>query len=302
MVCGGGDPTGFGLRPGADATELVVYLAGGGACWDPVTCFGLQTAASLEVAWGEDHLQAELGALEATGLLDPGTPLADATWAYVPYCTGDLHLGTTVRTHDPTFQPDRRTHHVGDVNLSLVLEELARTNPDAERIWLLGTSAGGYGVQLQAGRVASAWPDAEITVFADSAPVIQPGEARWSQWRNAWAVEIPTGCADCPTSLPAFFGARVAATPDATYALATTDQDAVITLFFAQPLGGLATPVHALVEDVYLPDPRLSVFVRASSDRHVLLGDASNHVASDGTVLSDFVADWARGASLTDHP
>ena len=42
--CANGAPTGFGVNPVDASREMVVYLQGGGACWNAATC-GVGTAA-----------------------------------------------------------------------------------------------------------------------------------------------------------------------------------------------------------------------------------------------------------------
>ncbi len=302
MVCGGGAPTGIGISEGTDPDKLVVYLVGGGACWDAVSCFVLEAAENLEAVWDEDDLRAELAPIEASGLLDRGdsdSPVHDATWVYVPYCTGDLQLGQSVRVHDPTFQPDRMTHHVGNTNLTHVLERLQADQPGLSELWVVGSSAGGYAAQMQAHRFRSTWPSATLRVFADGAPMVQPGEGRWGQWQNAWDAQLPPGCTDCTTSMPAVLARQADAMPEVSFALATTTEDLVITLFLAQPLFGLNAAQSALIADQYGPD-HMGVF-RVEGSEHLLLGAPDNVVASDGTVLRDWFEDWARGEVLEDH-
>ncbi|MEZ4320850.1 MAG: pectin acetylesterase-family hydrolase [Myxococcota bacterium] len=300
MVCGGGAPTGIGVNEGSDPTRLVVYLVGGGACWDGVSCFVLEAAANLEVAWGEAHLEAELGPVRASGLLDrddTSSPLHTASWAYVPYCTGDLHIGDAVRYHD-VFNPARATHHVGNTNITLVLERLHAEHPDVEELWLLGSSAGGYAAQLQAHRFAETWPNAQLRVFADGSPMIQPGEGRWGLWQSAWNAQLPPGCTGCSASLPAVLAHQAAALPNVPFALDTYTEDLVITLFLAQPLGGLAGPQAALIADQYGSD-QLSVF-RVEGTDHTMLGNPTGVVGPGGVVLRDWVDDWVAGRPLTD--
>lgn len=305
MVCGGGAPTGIGINRGSDPEKLVVYLVGGGACWDLLSCFGIASAQNLEVAWGEPQLQNELAPVEASGLLDradPDSPVRDATWVYVPYCTGDLHIGTTVQTYNPVFEPNRRTHHVGHTNLGLVLDRLSAEQPDLARLWVVGGSAGGYAAQLQAHRFRDTWPDADLRVFADGAPMVQPGEGRWGLWRSAWQAALPPGCVDdCVTRLPNVLAHQAQTLPDVRFALATFTEDLIITLFLAQPIGGLNAAQSALIAEQYLPSDQLSVF-RVEGTEHVMLGNAWAHSTADGTVLEDWFWRWADGESLPDAP
>src|SRR4051812_36368015 len=46
-LCANGTPTGFGTRDGT-SDDLLIYLMGGGACWDAATCY------TLKLAWNID--------------------------------------------------------------------------------------------------------------------------------------------------------------------------------------------------------------------------------------------------------
>ena len=159
--------------------------------------------------------------------------------------------------------------------------------------------AGGYAVQLQAHRFRDTWPTAVLSVYADGSPMIQPGEYRWSAWRGAWNPELPSDCVDCEARLPALFAHRVQQTPDVDYALDVTSNDTVITLFFAQPLGGLGPPLDAMAHDLYLDSDQLSVF-RVDVEGHTLLEVANSVSTSEGVLLRDWFADWAAGEPLSD--
>lgn len=86
-----------------------------------------------------------------------GNPFKDYNDVFVPYCTGDLHAGTKVTTYG-----SKATSHVGFLNMSAYLKRLVPTFPDAERIFLFGSSAGGFGVGVNWYRVQGAFPAARV--------------------------------------------------------------------------------------------------------------------------------------------
>ena len=78
-----------------DVEKLVLFLEGGGACWDELTCYSLQTAANITTGFGEPQLRKRMGSVSG-GLFDRASatnPFKDASFVYVPYCTGDVHAG-----------------------------------------------------------------------------------------------------------------------------------------------------------------------------------------------------------------
>jgi len=82
---------------------------------------------------------------------------------YVPYCTGDVHVGNT--THD--YGNGVVVHHNGYVNGTTALDRLAELFPDAAELVVTGESAGSVPTPLFAGLAADLLPDARITVLGD---------------------------------------------------------------------------------------------------------------------------------------
>ena len=62
---------------------------------------------------------------------------------FIPYCTGDLHLG--FNTYNYT---DRQVSHVGALNSILVLDWVKNAFPSPQRVYVLGGSADPKGRRL----------------------------------------------------------------------------------------------------------------------------------------------------------
>ena len=295
MVCGNGRETGLGINPGTDPTRLVVVVQGGGACWDLATCLVLGTATHVTTGWGEAQMQAETATLEATDWFDRTSagPWSEATWALIPYCTGDLHAGSRIQSYN-ALDPNQRVHHVGDANLVAALGALASGVPDAAEAWIVGLSAGGYGVQLHADRFPATFPEADVALLADGAPMIQPSGGLWGTWRTAWSMRLPDGCDTCASSardtLTARLDALEALDAEVPVGLITTVSDDVVGLYLGYGTSPIDGAVNALVTDVYEPREAVNAFVAPGGD-HVLLA-APSRTAPDGTVLGDWVQAW----------
>ena len=82
--CMNGDETGVWLNTGGDASELGIYLHGGGACFNLETCDAV--AHTAKPAAPAD------GGIWDTKRSD--NPFQNYSWIVVPYCTGDVHIGT----------------------------------------------------------------------------------------------------------------------------------------------------------------------------------------------------------------
>lgn len=180
-VCADGSATGFGRRAG-QGDDLVLYLMGGGACWDAATCYSGQTAWHIEGGFDEATFHRE----PHRDVLDL---FPDATQVFIPYCTGDLHLGTITAE----YVSGRQLHHAGALNLDAFL---SRIDAPKGRVFVVGTSAGGYGAQLNAARIVEAFPGHEVHVVADSAAMVAPRD-KLEAWEAAWGAkerpELPAG-------------------------------------------------------------------------------------------------------------
>ncbi len=159
-MCGDGSEYSFFERPG-DPSKVMLFFEGGGACYSAETCDpnGNPTY-SVGIRKGVDELA------EGTGLFDAANaanPLADHTILYVPYCTGDGHLGN-IRT---AYSPDVVMEHRGWANTTAVLDHLVDSYPAAVQVVVSGESAGSVPTPLVAGVVSDRLPDAEIVTFGD---------------------------------------------------------------------------------------------------------------------------------------
>jgi hypothetical protein len=163
--CASGATAGLGINRAASDDDLFLFLQGGGACWNQGTCvpsllqFGpvcdYGTVCLLDVPGGQkptavyvthpDPFPAdgggafptELAGIARSAALDrtrADNPFKDATFVFVPYCTGDLHGGRAEKTFqykyglfDPTST--YRVHFSGAKNMDAYLAKLRVTFP-----------------------------------------------------------------------------------------------------------------------------------------------------------------------------
>jgi hypothetical protein len=172
-----------------DATDLVIFLQGGGACWSDL-CQAFESLGAPGVP--------------TSGMLNPslsGNAFADWNVVYLPYCDGSLFAGDIDIDDDDDGTVDR--HHRGLINLSAGLDVAYERFPDVERIVLAGSSAGSYGVHISNMLVRTLWPEAEIVVVADCGVGIgKPGDLEFipgllEEWNILHIV--PQSCPDCVT-------------------------------------------------------------------------------------------------------
>lgn len=191
-VCGNGDATGFAVNLQPNSRDLMVYFEGGGDCDSFVTCDILHSAAHVTDGYNQATFNSsdELGHLQnglaITNRNDTANPFRAMNYAYVPYCTGDLHAGNNTVQYDPD---PRDVHHVGAVNAALYLGQLATLVPDPQRVFMVGSSAGGFGAIFNLPRANATWSTAQLYGIDDSGIAFAGNSAP-----SSWNVTIPGDC------------------------------------------------------------------------------------------------------------
>lgn len=294
--CADGSTTGLGVNPGAPGARLVVYLMGGGACWDENTCYRVGTAFHIEGGYDAAEFAVDLPLLRR-GIFDrtdPANPFRDDGYVFVPYCTGDVHAGSNPAAN----HGGRLTRHVGFRNMTAFLARVVPTFPDASRVILAGSSAGGYGALANWWQAQAAFGDLRVDLLDDSGPTLPAPYAPASLvpvWRAAWnlAAIAPPGCAACAADLAAvvpFYGGAFAGRRAA---LLSYTQDAVIAGFNLLSGSGFESGLDALAAEMAPYDLWRHFFVAGSG--HTLLGTLD--VAEGGVTVREFVT-----RMVTDDP
>jgi hypothetical protein len=236
-VCSDGSPTGVGIERGP-SPDVLIFLMGGGACWDALTCFPPFQLPQIATPgpYGAAEFDAEIQARRPGSVLDrslPGNPYADFTFVFVPYCTGDVHAGDAVRTYP--FAP-RAWHHRGRANLAADFAYLATALEAPARIVVSGSSAGGFGALLAYDLARTSWPSARGYLVDDSGPPLDAIPATTvAAWRLAWdldgALQPVCGTA-CLGDLSLLLPALSARYPADRLALLSSTADATMRGFF----------------------------------------------------------------------
>lgn len=308
MACADGRQSGVGVRAVEDSLGLVLYFKGGGACFNASSC---TLSASLMLTG--------LEAIDANpdGVLDfesSDNPLASYDVVYFPYCTGDVHGGTAPATMVSGL--DEPWDFVGHSNVLLALDRLVPTFPDASRLLVLGTSAGGIGALLSFPSIALGWPTAETSLLDDSGMIFRDAyldPCLQQQMRDTWALAnvLPQDCPECTTAdgggMAQYFAHLADRYPDVNFGLVASNRDRIVRIFFGygnddcQPGGGLPDLgeqqlMDALddLRDAVLGD-RFSTYV-VDSDVHVWTTTPELYtVESGGVPLRSWFEDFLAG-------
>jgi len=203
--CANGSNLPVAVNLGKEAKRIVLYFQGGGACWDAETCFISKRASRIEESYDKSFLLRKAQGLDNYLFSRVPTigPFSNASFVYIPYCTGDFHAGTQVRVYETAKGP-RTVHHVGELNTALILKRIYATIPTPERVYVVGVSAGGYGATLNSPAIRATWPGVRVDIVNDSGVPIDPSPERWTAMRRAWGLQIPNGCTACEDHLSQF--------------------------------------------------------------------------------------------------
>jgi hypothetical protein len=286
-VCADGSPTGIGVNLTDRSDRVLIFFEGGGGCWDYVTCYEMGMAVNLDGYDEKDFtVRKPYQNLPLFDRTYSENPLADASYVYIPYCTGDVHSGNKVSDLG-TGRSAKTTYFVGSKNVAAYLNRLVPTFSNASRVWLSGWSAGGFGAAFNWEQAQQAFGDIRVNVIDDSGPPIDPGMDRWNTWLAAWNIQLPPACADCatgPTALINYYGQRYDGTHR--FALLSYTEDSTISTYFAISRRKFHAELYDVADNYF--DPLTSVkyfFLEGSS--HTLLG--SNKVSADGIQLYDWL-------------
>ncbi|MEQ9499675.1 MAG: pectin acetylesterase-family hydrolase [Deltaproteobacteria bacterium] len=188
-------PTGFGVNIHENATSLVIFLMGGNACFNDSSCF--VTANRDGYGASKFANDSVLGA-PVFDRSAQSNYLAEWSYVYVPYCSGDVFSGTSGRTQVGSGS----YYFQGYDNIGLFLERIVATFPNVDRVLLTGVSAGGFGAMLNFERTQLAFgTSVDVTLIDDSGPPMSTdylASCLQDHWRNTWGMEDGP-LATCPT-------------------------------------------------------------------------------------------------------
>lgn len=277
--CGGGTPTGIGVNPHAGATELVVYLQGGGSCASGASCWGPSpTAANMEGFGAAEFATTQQLGYPILKRELAANPMRAMHMVFVPYCTGDLHGGAGEADLAVGDGTTRHTYFQGGTDLDLFLERLVPTFPNLKRIVLAGTSAGGFGTYVGHDRFARAFAGVRIDAIDDSGPPI-PGAGGREGTAPVWKMQMPPDCPTC-TSLRDLYDAARRRQPASRWAHLTYDRDGTIAAAFGYTPAQYPQVIDTFVSSI-ASDPNakmLLVQLPAGTSSHVVQSAPRNAV------------------------
>ena len=158
--------------------KLLIFLQGGGACWNGFYSCNVLAEAQFPPADGPFP-----GAFDPT---NPDNPFADYSVVYMPYCDGSTFGGDN-DVDDSAF-PGGTRYHRGLRNVSAGMDVAKDMFPRAKQITVMGHSAGGVGAAAFTPFLTrfAFGNNTKLTVYNDAGPIAV----------NLGAGSPPFGCAD----------------------------------------------------------------------------------------------------------
>ncbi len=315
-TCSDGSDFAFFARR-ANPEKLLVYFQGGGGCWTGATC-DTGRVGSYKVDMANDDPAKGNGIF---ALDHPENPFADYSMVFVPYCTGDVHLGDQTKTYDVAALPegaevkegaDPAAHqvtieHRGHKNGMTALE-WAFANFSPETVFVTGSSAGSIPSPYYAAHVKEQWPAARVEQLGDGSGGYRrlSDSTPWEPWGTLDAIDSEPhfqGIDGETMSWEALYIAAAKAHPDVSFAAFDNAEDAVQLRFLA--LGGQEAPsllplLDANQNDIRTAVPNFKSFV-AGGGEHTILGRPEFYtLEADGVSIRDWVAALAAGEEVDD--
>jgi len=322
--CRNGSPTGIGVNLNPASQNLVIYLEGGGACFNPVTCATNATSFGAADFPGRFPAASDGGAPQpGNGILDrnPANPVKDWSYVYVPYCTGDVHAGNNPNGSVP--QVSGTQAFVGYANIDFYLQRLVPTFSTATQVLLTGISAGGFGAAANYLHVQRAFGTIPVELIDDSGPFMEnPYLATCLQNvnRDLWNLNSTAG-ADCAghCNNPGRFFLDyaqyvVAKYPTRQFGLMDSTDDGTITEYFGFGANDCTVVLPMQVSAATFTAGLMDVRANLASDKnsgsfyftgtdHTSLGDDNFYTRTAGsTPLTTWVANLLAGTAANVGP
>jgi hypothetical protein len=303
-ACADGSEFNFWVRQG-DPAKVVLFLEGGGACFDPTTC-AFTDEPSTTYGW---HITPGDAPALQRGIFDltrTENPFADYTYIYVPGCTGDGHLGNVTRE----YSPELTVEHVGAVNGLAALSYLAETYGSAEQVVVVGESGGAIASPIYGGLVSDLVADAQVAVFADGSgaypddPDLNAGiGGLWGWFATMPDWEVNEGLTAQDWGIPRFWVQAGLHDPDIVMSRFDYAYDGTQTAFIeiaGADTADLAASIDANEAAIEAAGVNQHSYTAPGSEHTLVRGDDFYEMEVNGVTLVDWVSDVISGEDVED--
>jgi len=299
-VDGSGAST-FAMVKKGSVNNLLIYFEGGGACADYTTCGNILSGGkvtTLNPSFATSSLAATLGIFNNANLLNP---FLGWTVIYLPFGTGDIHMGNRVVKYW-SGSSSKTVYHVGAVNATVAMR-WAKAQGSWNKVVVAGSSAGGYGTIMHT-YTANKIFGKPIYTINDSGPGLNASPSgtmannedignRWGSWQNFPAGSI----ADKSKPLLYFVEYTLKNCTGCYYGLYDTLQDSIISSF--EDLSGLEHGAQLLKVSKDIDsrwDSRFCYYLPLGIGHTILIMDTFYTTSLNGSLLLNWVNNIINGS------
>jgi hypothetical protein len=302
-TCAYGTPFAFFVEVG-DPQKLMVYFQGGGACWDAASCDPRSKARLFKPAVGEREQPYRTGLLDLT---NPENPVRGYTKVFVPYCTGDLHLGArTVRFDVPATRADSahiyEIHHNGAANAMAAFEWAFAHVPAPRTIVVTGESAGSVPTPVYAALASMHYPRARVIALGDGSGSYGSASGVTATWRGLpflRSLNVLPGLDSATLTYPGMYGLAARSSSRIMFAEINSAEDST-QAFYLRATNTSSPSVPTLLAENYATIKRAVPTFRSYTwpgGMHTIIPRAQFYTTTvDGVRLRDWVDALVNGA------
>lgn len=160
------------LTKRGNSNKWIIFISGGGMNWDEASTAAPITISNMLLGEAPTYftnipfykLSTMGGILEAD---NKRNPFNDWNFVYIPYSTGDFHIGNNA----VTYEKNNKTHvsyHNGKSNVLACLNWFFNNVTQPDKIFVCGESAGGFGAAFWTPYIAEHETNTQIFEYSDS--------------------------------------------------------------------------------------------------------------------------------------
>jgi hypothetical protein len=254
-------------------------------------------------------------ASERHGIFDvanAANPVREFTMVFVPYCTGDLHLGTRTKEYETRDGKGGTrsfaVRHEGAANVEAVLDWVYANVRSPRVVFVAGVSTGAISTPVIAAKIARHYPRARVVQLGDAAggyhtTAVPSILASWGATDYLQRDPAYHSLAAADFTFEQLYVAAGRAAPRARFAQVNTVEDAT-QLSFLSLLGTrnqpLAKMLAANLEQMKDAMPWFRTYTAPGKTHTILRSDALYALSVDGVKFRDWLAALVNGEPVGD--
>jgi len=274
-VCLDGSPYSVQIR-GGSADKVLLYLEGGGACWNQQTCWQAELARKTARNPGGQGI---------LNFADATNPFRSWTVVHAPYCDGSVFSG-----HRTVSYGGEPTYHHGLQNVSSAISVMRFRVRNPTQIVIAGSSAGAYG-GLSAYRIVRAvYPGVSILVILASGVGLHNPDDRIAVAERAehWGFRqlLPPDCDRCNEQFTYAWQSALARDGNLRVAVIDYERDGILGFFLKMEPQALKALWDKVTGDVQRSQPDRFKRLILHGRGHVVMTSPSfySNRAPDGSI------------------